>query len=234
MKKKIFFIPNAGGTSYIFNDFKKLVHESCELHLLDLPGRANKAEEPFILNLKEAKEYLTQLIEPLLEAGMEYSFFGYSMGALLALEMTEIMRKRLNKDPFHLFFAGRYPPHINRDIEAFSVMSYGEFSQAIIALGGMPLEIAQCADIKDYYMNIIWNDFQIIKNYEFDFFDFKKYQCGISVFGGDVDKFTSFEDLKEWHSYSAKECRVYNFNDGHFFIKNYAREICSVINKNLP
>lgn len=60
-----------------------------------------------------------------------------------------------------------------------------------------------------------------------------QFKCGITVFTGDKDRIVSRNELIEWKNYVKKECNIFEFAAGHFFIHDYYKEITQRINENL-
>jgi medium-chain acyl-[acyl-carrier-protein] hydrolase len=228
--QKFFLIPNAGGSAVLFNVFKKYIRKDFEFIPLELPGRGMRIKEPFIENFNQAVSDLFDNVKNHFNDDADYSIFGYSMGCNLAYELSKKIISEKNQEPVHMFFAARYPPDINRDVDNLNLDTFEGFEEEINKWGGLHPDILGNKEAKDFYLKIIWNDFKLLKSYKFDN-KIDKYNCGISVFTGKYDKYIFYNDLVEWEKYTNKKIDIYQYDDGHFFINNHAEEICRVINK---
>jgi len=112
MEKKIFLIPNAGGSHTLFYGLKKYINNDVEVIILELPGRGKRIREQFLKNFDEAISDLYNIICLNLTNNSKYSIFGYSMGCILAYEISKKIIEYKKFEPIHMFFAARYPPHI--------------------------------------------------------------------------------------------------------------------------
>lgn len=61
----------------------------------------------------------------------------------------------------------------------------------------------------------------------------KKFDCDITIFYGEQDNLTIEEDLNLWKLCTRKECKLYAFKGGHFFINDRKEQIINIINDTL-
>ena len=60
----------------------------------------------------------------------------------------------------------------------------------------------------------------------------EKINCGISILYGKNDNI-NLTDLLAWKKFTNKEFKMYNFEDGHFFINNNVEKIIDIVNRTL-
>lgn len=229
-EKKIFLIPNAGGSHTLFHVFKKYLNDDIEVIILELPGRGKRIREQFLNNMNEAVSDLYNIICLNLNKYCKYAIFGYSMGCKIAYELSKKIIENGQISPVHMFFAARYPPHIKKDFFDINSVTWENFIEIIKKWEGLPEEILNHKDMRDFFFNIIWNDLKILYSSDNTDNEFK-FNCDLSVFGGKYDKLVTFEDLASWKQYTDKNCTIYQYDDGHFFINKFAEDICKIINK---
>src|SRR5262249_55495669 len=105
---------------------------------VELPGRGPRLREPFFLSLPVLVNELEEVIFPLLDK--PFVFFGHSMGALIAFELTRVLRRRHGLEPQSLFVAGRSAPQIPNPEPISYNLPHDEFIQELIRLDGTPKE----------------------------------------------------------------------------------------------
>ncbi|MGH3530086.1 MAG: thioesterase II family protein, partial [Pseudonocardiaceae bacterium] len=106
---RLICLPPAGGGASRYRNWPTHLPEEVEVVSVQFPGRENRFNEPPI-------ESMTQLVDLLLDelAGYftrPFAFFGHSMGALIAFELTRRLRPS-GVAPVHLFASGCRAPHL--------------------------------------------------------------------------------------------------------------------------
>jgi medium-chain acyl-[acyl-carrier-protein] hydrolase len=102
---KMFCFPHAGGSALIFRQWAELLPPTVQVISVELPGRGSRLREPSFLSLPALVNELEEVILPLLDK--PFVFFGHSMGAVIAFELTRALRRRHGLVPQALFVAGR-------------------------------------------------------------------------------------------------------------------------------
>ena len=104
MKKiKLFCFPYAGGSSVVYDKWKKHLSNSIELIPIEYPGRGRKFTAPLCKNINEIVEDAFDSVKNHLD-GSSFSFWGHSMGALIAYELSHKFKQLNYVAPVHIFF----------------------------------------------------------------------------------------------------------------------------------
>jgi surfactin synthase thioesterase subunit len=61
----------------------------------------------------------------------------------------------------------------------------------------------------------------------------EKFKFDITIFNGKDDKDISISDSYEWENLTLKNCEVYIFDGGHFFILDKLKDIGEIISEKL-
>lgn len=77
---KLFTIPYAGGSSVVFQEWKKYFDNEIELIPIELAGRGKRFNNPLYNTLEEAVDDVLKQIQSCLVPGDDYALFGHSMG----------------------------------------------------------------------------------------------------------------------------------------------------------
>jgi len=106
---RLFCFHYAGGSASIFRQWPQGL-PTVEVCVVQQPGRATRIGEAAAEHSGPLLETLSREIEPLLDR--PFAFFGHSMGALVAFELSRAVRARTGRAPAHLFVSGRRAPHL--------------------------------------------------------------------------------------------------------------------------
>lgn len=231
-KTKLFCLPYAGGSSMVYSKWKKHVHSSIELKPIELAGRGKRYSDAFYSSFSSAVEDICTTVKDELD-DTRYALWGHSMGSLLAFELAYKLKSSGYEGPVHIFFSGRYPPHIYKNEERnFHALSDKEFIEEIFRLGGTPSGILESKELQDIFVPILRADYKILHGYRY-YPKEKKLDCDISVLNGKQDAEIDPNDISQWKFYTNKECSFYSFDGGHFYINDHDQAVIRVINRTL-
>jgi medium-chain acyl-[acyl-carrier-protein] hydrolase len=225
-KIKLFCLPYAGATSFIFSSLGSKVHNEIEVCPVELAGRGIRCDEPFCENFEEAVNDAYETIKDSL-IDSPYAFFGHSMGSWLALELYHKILEKGHNKPIHIFFSGNKPPHIPFSQKKIHTLPQLQFKQELLKLGGTKEEVFDNEELAKIFIPILRADYKIIENYKY-VEKANKIDCGVTIFNGTLDVFTE-DEIKLWQKYCEYECRIINYEGGHFFINDKMEEIAECI-----
>lgn len=230
-KLRLFCLPYAGGSATIYNRWKNKVINNIIIMPVELQGRGKRFLEPLYSSVEQAAtDIFNYIINEVDEE--EYAIFGHSMGCLLSYEVARKIKESGFKEPIHIFFSGKEPPHIKERGKTLHTLPDEEFISEIYKKGGMPKEIFENKEILKIFTPILKADFKIIETYAFKP-DINKLNYNISVLNGSKDDEISHERIMEWKLYTNKECNIYEFDGGHFFIMDKEDEVLKLIGSTL-
>ena len=106
---RIFCFPFAGGSASVFRDWPAELPAEVELCAALLPGREDRWWEPPFQQITPLVQALAQALTAYQD--LPFAFFGHSMGALIAFELTRQLRRLRLYGPAHLFVSGARAPH---------------------------------------------------------------------------------------------------------------------------
>jgi medium-chain acyl-[acyl-carrier-protein] hydrolase len=109
---RLLCFPHAGGGASSFSGWSRKLPAEIELIRLQLPGREDNVAEPPFTEIGGLAAALAPQLAPLLSQDVPLAFYGHSMGAILAFELTRELRRRGEPLPFHLFVSGRRAPQL--------------------------------------------------------------------------------------------------------------------------
>ncbi len=231
IKVKLFCIPYAGGSASFYYKWRKIIPSSIELCPIELAGRGKRVREPFYNSLNEAvDDIFNNIVDKINET--PYAILGHSMGSWIVFELYYKIKKAGLKEPMHIFFSGRYPPHIKKAGKVFYKLPDEEFKQEILKIGETPVELFEDKVMASTLISVLKADFKILETYEF-LPKNELINCNVTIFNGKEDADVTNNDLKEWLKYSSKQCDIYEFEGGHFFINLEKESVIKIISNKL-
>jgi len=166
-------------------------------------------------------------IEPYLD--LPFSFFGHSMGAVIAYEVSRELSRRKRTLPQWLLMSGAVAPH-RRQVESLHALPIGEFLDAVARrYGGLPREVLANQELVDVVAPILQTDFALIERYRHE--SEGPLAIKIAAFGGRHDRSVEPAELRYWRDLTAqpKRFEVMLFDGNHFFLHQQQQELLSAI-----
>jgi medium-chain acyl-[acyl-carrier-protein] hydrolase len=185
------------------------------------PGRGSRASERPITRMANLIEQLCQAIQPYLNK--PFIFFGYSMGGLVAFELTRALRKKQLAQPNILFVSAYDAPQTPDSHPKIHQLPDAEFVNELQTLNGIPPEILQNNEILQLLLPTLRADFEIIETYQYQ--TDAPLDCPIVAFGGRDDPRVSRERLEGWANQTASRFESHYFVGDHFFIHTARDEV---------
>ncbi|HEY4129001.1 MAG TPA: alpha/beta fold hydrolase, partial [Gemmatimonadaceae bacterium] len=91
-RMRLICFPSAGAGASVFGRWAEHLPPDVDLWTLQLPGREARRNEALLSDIHDIADRLAPLVEPLLD--VPFAFFGHSMGALIAYELTRRLATR--------------------------------------------------------------------------------------------------------------------------------------------
>ena len=104
---RLFCFHHAGGSASNFRDWQKEMPPFVEVHLVQLPGRERRYDEPLISDASQVVDAITHAMLPYID--QPYILFGHSLGAMLASEVARKLQEMQQPSPQHLILSAYTP-----------------------------------------------------------------------------------------------------------------------------
>jgi medium-chain acyl-[acyl-carrier-protein] hydrolase len=180
---------------------------------VQFPGRGVRLTEEPLTNIDALLPALMEGLTPALTK--PYAFFGHSMGALIAFEVTRRLRRQKKSLPVHLFVSGRGGPR-ERDWDVkFSELPEAELVAELERYGGAPKEVLENTELIRLMLPTIRADFKLCETYSYVPED--PLDCPISACGGLEDFEVKQERLDTWRDETSAAFKLRMFPGGHFY-----------------
>jgi medium-chain acyl-[acyl-carrier-protein] hydrolase len=165
--------------------------------------------EPLLANLHEALK--GNLIAP-------FSFFGHSMGGIVAYEFTRYLQSLGFPLPLNLFVSGCRAPHSPPSRAAIYDLPDAEFLSELVRYNGIPKEVLQNQELMELMLPTLGADFRVCQAYVHRMEPLL--ECPITAFGGWADPEANQEQLASWKELTKASFSLSRFPGDHFFLNN--------------
>ena len=224
-QSRLFCFPYAGAGASVFRTWPALLSRSVEICGMQYPGREQRVDEPYCTDILVLAETLAAELAPYLTT--RFAFFGHSLGALVAYEVTRILRDRHLPMPARLFISGRHAPHLASRHNPLHRLPDPQFIACMRQFNALPVEVFGNSELLSLLVPILKADFAMGENYIY--VDGPPLTVPMSVFAGPGDPGISPEDLTAWRELAAGPFEWKQFPGGHLFLHSRRRELIETI-----
>lgn len=211
---RLFCFPYAGAGALSWREWQDSLQDVAVVCPVQLPARESRSgEEPFT-NIQDLVRSLATQIEPLLNE--PFLFFGHSMGAGIAFELTRELRRRGKPLPEILAISGARAPQLRTEITP------SESDENLIAhfrnLGGFQTPGSNQEELIRQILPVLRADTELYRKYIYK--DDTPLDLPILAYAGEQDINVSPELIQNWSEQTTAEFQFSVLPGGHFFIRN--------------
>lgn len=222
--ERLFCFSHAGGGAAAFGGWE--LPGICPVRL---PGReARWAEAPF--------ERMGPLVDALANAiegyaGAPFSFFGHSMGAVVAFELARELRRRGLAGPRVLIASGARAPQYRRNHVAPPDASDAELLEQLRGLEGTPPALLEDPLTVRALLPALRADTRLYRHYGYR--EDAPLACRIRAYGGSEDPHVTAAQLEAWREQTGGDFAVREFPGGHFYLTRSLEAVLAAIAEDL-
>ncbi|PKW16465.1 pyochelin biosynthetic protein PchC [Saccharopolyspora spinosa] len=221
-------MPHAGGGAGAYRAWAALLPPSVELVAVQYPGREDRFTEPLAESMDELVEGIAGAVRRI--ADRPYLVFGHSMGATVAYETVQRLRRLNVVEPDWLLVSGRPAPHQAEPGDVHLRDDDGLCAE-LVRLGGTDTDVLSDPDLRAVVLGYVRGDYRVIETYRPR--PEPKLTCPIGVFVGDTDPELDVAGAQGWRSMTAGRTDVESFEGNHFYLGPRRREVIAAILRRL-
>ena len=214
-KLRLFCFPYAGGGASLFRLWQEHLPREIEVCPVQLPGRESRIKEPLFEELDPLLEILSEVLLPTL--GTPFAFFGHSLGALIAFELSRRLRKMNNLMPAQIIVAACPAPHLPETHSPIHELPREEFIRSLREMDGTPEAVFMDPELIDFFLPLLRADFKIYETYQYQ--PEEPLSCPISAYGGLRDESVTPDATQAWETQTSASFVRRMFPGNHYFLK---------------
>lgn len=227
-KLRLFCFPHAGGGTLAYRAWAGAIEGVMVCPTL-FPGREMRAATPPIDNMPALVSQITAAMQPYTDA--PYAFFGHSMGAGVAFELTRSLRRAGAVLPKALIVSGARAPQYRTGLEPNPELSDEQLIAELARLGGMPCEILNNREAFELALLPLRADTLLYRNYRY--LPEPPLAIPIFAYGGASDPNVRPEHLDAWREHTSASFMRREFAGGHFYLQTDRAGILEALRSDL-
>lgn len=222
---RLFCFSYAGGNASTYREWHRQLPADVEVCSVQLPGRGSRFREKALTDLNALLSAL--IVEIARYTDTPYAFFGHSMGAQVAFELSRCIRDKGLNQPAFLIVSGRRAPQKQKKSRPIYNLPEAEFREEIRRLNGTPAEALNNPELMDLVSPILRADFQLIETWQYLPSD--PIDVPVMALGGVKDNQVSLDDLEDWSKVTKGPFSLELFSGDHFFINQVTDALLNTI-----
>jgi len=223
---RLFCFPYAGGSAAIYRRWVTDAPPEVDVCPVQLPGREGRLLETPITSMDVLVEAVAQGLED--ELAQPFALFGHSMGAILAYELSRLLRRRGAGRPLHVFVSGCSAPDIGITRIPIHALPRDKFTEELKRLNGTPEAVLQNAELMQLMEPVLRADFTAIERYVHR--PGAPLDCPVTAFHGSEDPDVRMEHVERWRAHTTAQFERRSFAGDHFFIHRHGdvmlKQVC--------
>ena len=214
-KFNLICFPYAGAGASTYQKWDNLLGAEIEVQGVNYPGREERLDEPRTRDLDFLVNDIYENISHFLD-NRPFIFYGHSLGALVAFELTRLLRKRGNAIPRCLVIGARYAPQIPPLGAPIHPLEEDKFIEKVREYGSA-LEGLDDMELRRALTPVLKDDFAVWENYQYQ--EDEPLEIPIITFGGMIDHKVPAPTLEAWSSQTNSNFESIRLPGGHFFLE---------------
>lgn len=232
---RVFAFPYAGASAVAYHEWGAALGSDIELVSLQYPGRGLLTTLTLCRRIDEIVDVCREVILALGE--VPFYFFGHSMGATVAFELTNRLRAEGDPMPQALIVSSRAAPGAHSSLP-FNVVGISdeELLARVTRYGGMRQEILRSPEMLEIVLPILRADLEALNVWRYE--PRAPLDLPILALGGDRDGAVPPEHLDGWRALTRGTFHRCIIPGGHFYISEQRAEVIAelerLIRRTLP
>ncbi len=208
----------------VYRDWPALLPQT-EVWLVHLPGRTTRFAEPPIATMDALVAALSEAFTP--HAHGRFGFFGHSMGARVAFELTRSLRQRALAQPRVLHLSACGAPHLPPRVPTLHSLPQSELVSSLQQRGGLPDAIVKNEELLGLVLPVVRTDLKLFETAPY--VPQRPLAIPFVLYGGRADSLVSAEMLTAWQRHTSAATTTHWFEGEHFFISEQQAAVISAV-----
>ncbi len=220
---KLYIFPHAGGSAEFYVPFAKAFASDIKRVAVRYPGRGGNHDLGSFTTIADLADKVCQMIKPPEAGGEKITFFGHSMGGLLAFEVARRFEQAGSPIAALFVSAVAAPGHVG--YEHIPESDRG-LLDAVSEMTGVNPEFLENEEFAASILPTL-RGLKAISKYDCP--PGEKLSCPIAAFLGDDDEVATPEKVRPWVERTTSEFTMKVFPGHHFYLTDHIAELVSEI-----
>ncbi|MDH6128818.1 thioesterase domain-containing protein [Kitasatospora sp. GP82] len=224
---RLFLFHHAGGSHLLYRGWAEHFPQDWELCLLEAPGRGQLQTLPLIDDCDRLVDYFHTAVAPLLDR--PFGFFGHSLGALIAYQLTRRLQHEGDPLPTWLGVSAYGAPRGEAGTDARPhLMSDDELRGWLRNVGGSTPQLLDDDAVWRTFAPVFRSDFKLLDTWAPPR-DPEPLPVPLSVFGGRHDMLIDEAGLLSWQAFTTNFRGLEMYEGDHFYVMDHQRPLAAAI-----
>jgi surfactin synthase thioesterase subunit len=225
---RVFVFPHAGSGASSYHFLARACKDDpVEINLIQYPGREMRIREAPCTDMAAMLASLGEDLRDYL-SDTPFAFFGHSMGALVAFELTQRLVESGGPLPQQLFLSGRQAPQrpaLNLPVDS---MSDAAFLDAVgRRYNALPAELMSNPEILSLLLPSLRADFKLMAGHQYR--PAEPLDVGLTLINGTDDPWVDRDSVEAWQAMSHQPIETHWLPGGHFYLPQAATVVRSLL-----
>ncbi|MEV6479348.1 alpha/beta fold hydrolase [Streptomyces sp. NPDC051576] len=206
----LFCFPPAGGSASEFLRWDASL-PGVRLWAVKMPGRAPRHDEPPYTRMTEL---VADLVEQVEFGRRDFAFFGHSLGALVAFEVTRALRRTGRRQPSRLLLSSMQPPPITTSRVAHRLPGDELLAEVERRWGALPQALHDDPELREIVLGTLRADAELAETYAY--LPEEPLDVPVTAIAGDLEE----REQLRWHTHTRAGCETHLLRGGHFYFRD--------------
>jgi surfactin synthase thioesterase subunit len=220
-RPQLFLLHFAGGNSYSFGLLTSVLKEF-QTFSPELPGRGKRFHEDLLHDFDLAAADIYKQISRQISSD-RFIIYGHSMGAYLALRVTNMLEKT-GRRPAYLVVSGNAGPAVSNR-KSVHTLAEKEFIQELESLGGMPVELKENRELYELFEPILRADFEVVEKRKME----HEPPVSVPLYAIMGSQEEDAGKIASWGKFTRSEFNYEILEGDHFFIHKHPQRMADII-----
>ncbi|NED14019.1 alpha/beta fold hydrolase [Streptomyces sp. SID9124] len=216
--RRLVFFPHGGGAASFYRRLTRDLPEDVEGMVVQYPGREDRIGEPCCTDMPGLVEPLAKSLTQLDDRPVW--FFGHSMGASVAHEVTLLLGSAGEALPERLIVSGRPGPARQRPDDKH--LDDERLWNDVCRLGGTDARLLELPGLREMTLPMLRADYRLVGTYRPG--TGRDLTVPVSVCYGTDDPEVETPDAEAWAGATTGRTELKAFPGGHFYLRDPAHE----------
>ncbi|MFD9793779.1 thioesterase domain-containing protein [Streptomyces sp. NPDC059070] len=224
---RLFLFHHAGGSHLLYRGWAQHFPPDWELCLLEAPGRGHLQALPLIDDCDRLADCFHTALAPLLDR--PFGFFGHSMGALIAYQLTRRLLHHGHPSPTWLGVSAYGAPPGDADTGVRPhLMPDGELRGWLGSVGASPPQLLDNDALWSQFAPVFRSDFTLVDTWTPPRHP-DPLPIPLSVFAGSRDTLTGQDQLLAWRAFTTDFGGLTSYEGDHFYLMRHQQQLALAI-----